>query len=166
MRRRFATLDVFTDRRFAGNPLAVAAGAFGLSLARYGPLVVPFVLVLFVFGIALGVLGSAVVLRLGPSAEWFVWPIPAIVSPFVGVFYPLDTLPAWMRVVGHALPPSYVFESLRAIVTQGTFRPASLVLGGALAAVYIVAAGWIFTRVHRHAVRTGLIARYSAETIT
>jgi predicted PhzF superfamily epimerase YddE/YHI9 len=23
MRRRFATLDVFTDRRFAGNPLAV-----------------------------------------------------------------------------------------------------------------------------------------------
>src|SRR5258707_3708709 len=31
MRRRFATLDVFTDRRFAGNPLAVMREAEGLS---------------------------------------------------------------------------------------------------------------------------------------
>src|SRR5260370_34509365 len=31
MRQRFATLDVFTDRRFAGNPLAVVREAEGLS---------------------------------------------------------------------------------------------------------------------------------------
>lgn len=31
MRRRFATLDVFTDRRFAGNPLAVVLEAQGLE---------------------------------------------------------------------------------------------------------------------------------------
>src|SRR5262249_61348839 len=31
MRRRFATPDVFTDRRFAGNPLAVVHEAEGLS---------------------------------------------------------------------------------------------------------------------------------------
>jgi trans-2,3-dihydro-3-hydroxyanthranilate isomerase len=31
MRRRFATLDVFTDRRFAGNPLAVVLDAEGLD---------------------------------------------------------------------------------------------------------------------------------------
>jgi trans-2,3-dihydro-3-hydroxyanthranilate isomerase len=31
MRRRFATLDVFTDRRFAGNPLAVVMEAEGLE---------------------------------------------------------------------------------------------------------------------------------------
>ena len=28
-------------------------------------------------------------LRLGPAAEWFIWPIPALISPFAGVFYPL-----------------------------------------------------------------------------
>ena len=33
MRRRFATLDVFTDRRFAGNPLAVVLDAQGLDAA-------------------------------------------------------------------------------------------------------------------------------------
>src|ERR1700716_849490 len=33
MRRRFFTLDVFTDRRFAGNPLAVVLEAQGLETA-------------------------------------------------------------------------------------------------------------------------------------
>ena len=33
MQRRFATLDVFTDRRFAGNPLAVVLDAAGLDTA-------------------------------------------------------------------------------------------------------------------------------------
>src|SRR5262245_1563905 len=58
---------------------------FGLSIVAYGPAVAAFLLVLFLFGVALGVCGSAVVLRLGPSAEWFIWPIPALISPFAGV---------------------------------------------------------------------------------
>jgi ABC-2 type transport system permease protein len=39
------------------------------------------------------------------------------------------------------------------------------VWGAGLAIGYIVLAGWFFRRIHRHAVRTGLIARYSAETL-
>ena len=31
MKRRYVTLDVFTDRRFAGNPLAVVLEAEGLA---------------------------------------------------------------------------------------------------------------------------------------
>ncbi len=77
--------------------LVVASAAFGLSLFTYGVLLVPFLLVLLLFGIALGIFGSAIVLRLGPAAEWFVWPIPAVVSPFAGVFYPIATLPPWMQ---------------------------------------------------------------------
>jgi len=145
--------------------LLVASAVFGLSLATYGATVLPFVLVLFLFGIALGVFGSAVVLRLGPAAEWFVWPIPALVSPFAGVFYPLATLPGWMQGVARLLPPSYVFESMRALAAGGTTQPGALVIAFGLAIVYIVLAAWFFVRVHRHAVRTGLIARYSAESI-
>ncbi len=37
MRRRFATLDVFTARRFAGNPLAVVLEAQGLDTAERFP---------------------------------------------------------------------------------------------------------------------------------
>lgn len=146
--------------------LGVASLVFGLSFAAYGAAVVPFLLVLFLFGIALGILGCALVLRLGPAAEWFVWPIPAVVSPFVGVFYPLSTLPEWMRAVSWLLPPSYVFEGMRAIVAGRGVPWEALALGAGLAVLDILLAGWIFTRVYRHAVRTGLVARYSAESVS
>jgi ABC-2 type transport system permease protein len=146
--------------------LVLASAAFGLSFFSYGLLLVPFLLVLWLFGIALGIFASAVVLRLGPASEWFVWPVPALISPFAGVFYPVATLPAWMRGVAHLLPPSYVFEGMRAIVAGGAPSPASLATGAALAALYIALAYAFFASVHRRAIRTGLIARYSAETVS
>ena len=146
--------------------LLLAAAAFGLTFAAYGLLLVPFLLVLFLFGIALGVVGCAVVLRLGPASEWLIWPIPALVSPFAGVFYPLSALPPWMRFVARLLPPAHVFEGMRAVASGGTPDSSSLLWGVALAALYILLACWLFARVHRHAVRTGLIARYSAESVS
>jgi ABC-2 type transport system permease protein len=146
--------------------LVLATFAFGLSFFAFGVMLVPFLMVLFLFGIAMGIVGSAVVLRFGPASEWFIWPIPALLSPFVGVLYPLSVLPRWMQVVGHGLPPSYVFAGMRAIIAGRAVSGAALLLGIALALVYVALACWFFARVHRHAVRTGLIARYTAETVS
>jgi ABC-2 type transport system permease protein len=145
--------------------LLLASAVFGLSFAVYGAMLLPFVFVLFLFGIALGVVACSLVLRLGPAAEWFVWPIPALVSPFAGVFYPLASLPAWMRAVSHLLPPAYVFESMRTILAGGTIPGATLAWGLALAILDLVLACWLFGWVYRYAVKTGLIARYSAESV-
>ncbi len=145
--------------------LVLAAAFFGLSFAAYGALLVPFLLVLFLFGVALGVVGCAIVLRLGPASEWFIWPLPALITPFAGVFYPLSTLPPWMQTAARALPPSYVFEGMRAVVSGGAAPAGPLAWGAALSVLYVVLACWLFARVHRQAVRTGLIARYSAESV-
>ncbi len=146
--------------------LALSTLAFGLSFFVYGITLLPFLLVLFLFGIAIGISGSAVVLRFGPASEWFIWPVPALISPFVGVFYPLAALPDWMHVIAYALPPSYVFEAMRAVIAGRAASPAMLFHAVWLALLYVVAACWLFARVYRYAVRTGLIARYSAETVT
>jgi len=145
--------------------LLLSTTVFGLSFFSYGVVLLPFILVLFLFGIALGTIGISLVLRYGPSAEWFVWPIPALVSPFVGVFYPLATLPAWMRGISRVLPPSYVFESIRAILAGRYVTPSTLTLAVGLAVVDVLVACWIFTWTYRYAVRTGLIARYAAESV-
>jgi ABC-2 type transport system permease protein len=145
--------------------LALASAVFGLSFVPYGLPLVPVLLVLFMFGIAMGVLASALVLRFGPAAEWFVWPMPALISPFVGVFYPASTLPPWMQAISHALPPSYVFEALRAMIFGRPLSLLGLLASVALAVAYVALACWAFTSVYRRAVRTGLIARYSAETV-
>lgn len=146
--------------------LAIASAVFGLHVASLGLLLLPFLMVLFLFGIALGVLASAMVLRLGPASEWLVWPIPALLSPFAGVFYPLSTLPAWMRAVGHVLPPSYVFEAMRTVVAGGAPMAWQLGAGIAIACADVLIACWLFVLVYRYAVRSGLLARYSAESVS
>jgi ABC-2 type transport system permease protein len=146
--------------------LVLASAVFGLSFLSYGAVVLPFLLVLFLFGVSLGIIGAGIVLRFGPATEWFIWPIPALVSPFAGVFYPITTLPKWMQVVSRLLPPSYVFENLRAIVSGGAVSATALIWAVAFAVVYVFLGCWIFARVYRHTVRTGLIARYSAETVS
>jgi ABC-2 type transport system permease protein len=146
--------------------LLLATWLFGLPFFSLGLLLLPLLLVLFLFGIGLGVLASAMVLRLGPASEWLVWPIPALLSPFVGVFYPLSTLPPWMRAVGHALPPSYVFENMRSAVAGHGYSGSGLAIGVALALLDILLAAWVFGRIYRYAVRSGLLARYSAESVS
>jgi ABC-2 type transport system permease protein len=145
--------------------LLLSTTVFGLSFFTYGVLLVPFLLVLFLFGIALGILGISVVMRYGPAAEWFVWPIPALVSPFAGVFYPLSTLPPWMRALSYLLPPSYVFESIRTILAGGSVPMEGLLWALGLAVADVLLACAVFTWTYRYAVRAGLIARYSAESV-
>jgi ABC-2 type transport system permease protein len=144
----------------------LARVAFGLSFLIYGAALAPFLLVLFLTGIALGIIGAAIVLRLGPASEWLIWPIPTIISPFAGVFYPVSVLPGWMQAISRVLPPSYVFEGMRAVVAGKPAPWDRLALGGGLALALLVLACVFFASVYRYAIRTGLIARYSAETVS
>ncbi len=139
---------------------------FGFSIMLLGVAVLPFLFILFLTGIALGIIGIAFVLRFGPSAEWFIWPLPAVISPFAGVFYPIETLPAWVQPLSAILPPTYVFEGLRSVLSGGSFDADAFIKGTLLALVAIALAYGFFIRVYRRAVKTGLIARYSAETVS
>ena len=158
--------SIFTSIIGLSVMLVIAAAWFHLSLLTYGIMAVPFIFVLFLFGIAIGIFGAAIVLRFGPASEWFIWPIPALLSPFAGVMYPVSVLPAWMQAVSRALPPSYVFEALRAIVAGKEASALALVWSAVLACVYIALAYLTFVNVYKKALRTGLIARYSAETVS
>ena len=60
----------------------------------------------------------------------------------------------------------FLTEDLRAIAAGKGVSWPTLGAAGALAVVYVFLAGLFFARVHRYAVRTGLIARYSAESVT
>ncbi|MGZ3788108.1 MAG: ABC transporter permease [Bacteriovorax sp.] len=146
--------------------LLLATFVFGISFFSLGMVIVPYLLILILFGFALGIIACAMVLRLGPASEWFVWPIPALIVPFAGVYYPISVLPSWMQYVSRILPPSYVFENLRLILLNQKAPAAMLSFGLGLALLYIGLAGWIFTRTFRYALHTGLIARYIAESVT
>ncbi len=146
--------------------LLFAWAVFGFSVFSLGILAVPFLFLLFLTGVALGIFGVGLVLRYGPSAEWFIWPLPALFAPFVGVFYPVETLPAWMQSIAQILPPTYVFEGTRAIMKGETFPVSELFMGALLGFFAIALTYAYFVSVYKRAIRTGLIARYSAETVS
>ena len=159
-----ATTTITSTVGLAGM-LIMASAAFGLSFFSYGVMFIPFIFVLVLFGIAFGIFSCALVLRLGPASEWFIWPIPAILAPFAGVFYPVSTLPEWMQYISRMLPASYVFEGMRDVVAHREVSLLPLVIGGGIAILYILLAYWTFSRVYKYAVENGLIARYSAESV-
>ena len=145
--------------------LLLATGVFHLQFFSMGLPLIAFLTVLFVFGISLGIFSSAIVLRLGPASEWLLWPLPALLSPFAAVFYPLAVLPHWMQWVSRALPPSYVFEGMRALLADQPFPGIMLLQASLVAGFELLLAAYFYGRVYRHAVRTGLLARYSAESV-
>ncbi|HEY3875295.1 MAG TPA: ABC transporter permease [Candidatus Kapabacteria bacterium] len=146
--------------------LTLAALVFGLWIFSFGAVVIVILLGLFLFGIAFGIFAIGIVLRLGPAAEWFIWPMPAVLAPIAAVFYPVAVLPIWLQPLARAIPASYLFETLRAIVKGGTVPADSLWIGCTLSVVYVFLAFWFFRVQYYHAVRTGLVARYSAETLS
>ena len=145
--------------------LLLAKGIFHLELFSLGLPLLAFLMVLFVFGISLGIFASALVLRFGPASEWLMWPLPALLSPFVAVFYPLSVLPHWMQWVSLALPPSYVFEGMRTLLAGRSFPGFTLLAGSLVALLELLLSAYFYGRIYRHAVRTGLLARYSAESV-
>jgi len=146
--------------------VVLATAAFGLHFFAIGVMLVPFLLLLFLFGVALGIFGAAIVLRWGPAAEWLIWPLPALLSPLACVFYPLSALPPWLQWVARLVPPTYVFEGMRSVVAGHGAPFTPLLICTALTALSLVVACRAFLRVYHHAVRSGLIARYSAETVS
>jgi ABC-2 type transport system permease protein len=71
-----------------------------------------------------------------------------------------------MQYICRALPPSYVFENVRAIVAGRPASTPALMIGIGLAVIDVAVACWVFARVYRYSVRSGLIARYSAESVS
>ncbi|MBI5470511.1 ABC transporter permease [Candidatus Kaiserbacteria bacterium] len=154
----------------ATSAMAIIFGAVVASLLFglwFPPFVVPFLVfavILSLFAITLGMISSAIVLRLGPTAEWFAWPIPAVIQPIVGVFYPVSVLPAWAQTIAKLMPPSYIFENLRAVLAGREILWGDLGIAFALSAVYIACAAFLFARTYSWALRTGAISRFGSES--
>jgi ABC-2 type transport system permease protein len=63
-----------------------------------------------------------VLLRQGMGAESFAWTVIFAVIPITCVYYPVATLPVFLQPLAWSLPPTYVFEGMRALLISHTFR--------------------------------------------
>lgn len=92
----------------------------------------------------MGILMAATLLRFGLGVEWLIWMGTWLLAPFTGAYYPVTVLPEWLQHIAWLLPPTYVFEGMRAILNHQTLDSVLLIKGLVLNVLYLGAAWSIF----------------------
>ena len=122
-----------------GGAALIAIPLFNFSIFSLGLPLLAFFINLIVMGWAIGLLVSGIVLRYGLGAESMAWIAIFAVQPISGVYYPIDTLPVWLQYVAAILPSSHVFEGMRAVLFDHSFRVDLLLHAVMLNVIYLTA---------------------------
>ena len=124
--------------------ILIATPFFGVSLFNLGPTLILLFLSLYLFGITLGLLVTAGLLRYGPSFENIAWSSLFLLAPLGCVYYPLSILPDWLQQLANGLPLVYIFEEVRSILINNTVNYSNIFSALKLNLLYFVSAIFIF----------------------
>jgi ABC-2 type transport system permease protein len=100
---------------------------------------------------------SGILLRHGLGAENMAWGFMFLMLPFTCVYYPVSVLPWWLQIVAWVLPPTYVFEGMRALLINHVFRADLMLQSFALNAVIFAIGVAVFMVLLRSARREGTL---------
>jgi ABC-2 type transport system permease protein len=104
-------------------PVSILAIAFiGFNLSSMGFALPAFFLNLILTSWAIGIFVAGLLLRNGLGAESMAWTIMFLFLPLTCVYYPVGVLPHWLQYVAWSLPPTYVFEGMRALLIDHVFH--------------------------------------------
>ena len=129
---------------------------FAFMLFRYSIFSVGFPLIAFfanllVFGWAIGLAMSGMILRLGLGAEELAWAAIFVIAPVSGVYYPISVLPSWLQAIAWSIPSAHVFEGMRSVLLQGVFRWDHFWAAAVLNVFYLALGAAVFAWSMRHA---------------
>ncbi|MGE0612863.1 MAG: ABC transporter permease [Hyphomicrobiales bacterium] len=112
---------------------------FGFDLFSLGLPLGAFFANLMLTSWALALFTSGIILRFGLGAEELAWTFGFVLLPLCAVYYPVSVLPEWLQPVSLMLPPTHVFEGMRAILIEGVYKPELMWRALGLNAVFLVA---------------------------
>ncbi len=95
---------------------------FGFNLWGLGLALGAFFANLMLTSWSIGLIVSGFLLRNGLGAEALAWSFMFLLLPLCCVYYPVGVLPGWLQTISWCLPPTYVFEGLRAALANHEFR--------------------------------------------
>jgi ABC-2 type transport system permease protein len=125
---------------------ALAVAFFGFNLWSMGFALAAFFVNLILTSWAVGIFVAGLLLRNGMGAESMAWTIMFLFLPLTCVYYPVTVLPHWLQYVAWSLPPTYVFEGMRALLIDHAFRADLMLEAFAFNVVLFAAAAYAFMR--------------------
>jgi len=135
----------------------VAILLYQYSIYEIGLPLIAFFINLLVFGWALGMMITAVILRAGLGAESFAWLAVFAIAPVSAIYYPVSVLPDWLQPVAWAMPPAYIFEGMRMVLFKREFHGELLAQAMALNILYLTIGVATFLYSFRVARQRGLL---------
>lgn len=130
---------------------------FGYSIYEMGFALVGFFALLLMTSWAIGFAICGMLLRFGLGAESLAWVAIFALAPISGIYYPLSVMPEWLQAVAWCLPPSYVFEGMRAVLVEHQFRADLFWQALALNGLYLIVGSTLFMLAFRSARRRALL---------
>lgn len=155
-----AALTVMSLIRLALGVLPVTVLAvlfFGFNLWGLGLGLAAFFVNLLLTSWSVGLLVCGLLLRNGLGAENLAWTFMFVMLPLACVYYPVSVLPAWLQPFAWALPPTYVFEGLRALLSTHRLRADLMMEAFAINALLFAAGIATFLLLLRSARRAGTL---------
>jgi ABC-2 type transport system permease protein len=120
-------------------PAAILAiPLFGVSVFKLGIPLLFLLLGLYIFGITLGLLVSAGLLRFGPSFESVAWASLFFLAPLGCIYYPIEILPNSLQLVAKALPLVHTFEEMRNILINNSVNWFQIIKSISISIVYFI----------------------------
>ena len=133
----------------------VAILLYETSIYDLGLPLVAFFANLMLMGWALGMIVCALILRVGLGAESMAWLMIFLIAPVSAIYYPVTVLPEWLQTVAWSLPTAPVFEGMRSVLFEGTFREDLFTRALSLNAVYFSVSALLFLWSWRDSRRRG-----------
>jgi ABC-2 type transport system permease protein len=133
----------------------LAIAFFGFNVYSLGLALAAFFVNLILTSWAVGIVVAGVLLRNGMGAESLAWTLMFVLMPLTCVYYPVSVLPDWLQVIAWMLPPTYVFEGMRALLMEHVVRVDLMVEAFALNVLYFVAGVFAFLQLLKSSRRVG-----------
>jgi ABC-2 type transport system permease protein len=102
------------------------------------PTLIPFILNLALFALTMGIVITGLIFRYTTKFQAMAWSFAGILMPLSCVFYPLSSLPNFLRPIATMLPTTHSFEGMREAIDRGRFSAAHFKWGLELNAIYLL----------------------------
>ena len=122
----------------------IAIPLFGVSVFKLGIPLIFLLLSLYVFGVTLGLLVTAGLIRFGPSFENVAWASLFFLAPLGCIYYPIEILPDWLQTISKILPLVHIFEEMRNILINGIVNYLDIIKSISISIIYFILGVVIF----------------------
>jgi ABC-2 type transport system permease protein len=143
--------------------VTLAATLYAFNIFTLGWALIPLFFNVLLMGWVMGMVTTALITRWGQAAEALAWGVPFLIQPLCAVFYPLSTLPAWLRPFSVCIPATHVFEGMREVLAGQGLSWSRVGAAFGLNVLCLIAAGAFFHYMFTQARAKGLLAKLGTQ---